>query len=60
MILREPSAATRVVHDHHTFGLFPRQTWLDLLVEAGLEPIRVDADDPHAGEHEVFVAHRPA
>ena len=26
-----------VVHDHHRFGLFPRDTWLRLLDEAGFE-----------------------
>lgn len=60
VLLREPGAAVRVKHDHHTCGLFPRETWLRLLTEAGLEPIRVDVEDPFADEHEVFVARKPA
>lgn len=60
VMLREPGAAVRVEHDHHTCGLFPRETWLRLLIEAGLEPIRVDVGDPFADEHEVFVARKPA
>jgi hypothetical protein len=27
-----------VVHDRHTLGLFPRETWLDLCREAGFRP----------------------
>jgi len=27
--------------------------------EAGLELVEVDVEDPHAGEHAVFVARRP-
>jgi trans-aconitate methyltransferase len=60
VMLREPGAPVRVEHDHHTDGLFPRQTWLDRLVEAGLEPIRVDVRDPYPNEHDVFVARRRA
>ena len=60
VILREPDRPPRVEHDHHTLGIFARGVWLDLLRKAGLEPIEVDAGDPHAGEHEVFVARRPS
>jgi hypothetical protein len=27
----------RIEHDHHTWGLFPLRTWLDLLDEAGFD-----------------------
>ena len=37
-LLREAGLPTRVVHDPHELGLFTRQTWLDLLTRAGLEP----------------------
>lgn len=60
VILREPGRPPRVEHDHHTLGIFAREVWLDLLHEAGLELIDVDADDPFSREHEVFVARRPA
>ncbi|HWQ25003.1 MAG TPA: class I SAM-dependent methyltransferase [Gaiellaceae bacterium] len=60
IMLREPGQHVRVVHDQHTLGLFPRQTWLDLLAEAGLEPVEPDVDDPPAGEHVFFVTRRPA
>jgi len=60
IMLREPGAAVRVEHDHHTFGLFPRSVWTDLAREAGLEPIDVDVADLYGEEHELFVARRPA
>ena len=60
IMLREPGTAVRVEHDHHTFGLYPRSVWVDVLCEAGLEPVDVDVADPDAGEHELFVARKPA
>jgi len=58
LILREPGEPSRVVHDHHVLGLFPRDVWLRLLREAGLEPARVEAEHPYPGEYELFVARR--
>jgi hypothetical protein len=43
-----------VVHDTHIFGLFPRETWLRLLLEAGFQPRA--AADPWG--REVFVGVR--
>jgi SAM-dependent methyltransferase len=60
IVLREPGRALRIEHDHHTCGRFPRETWLRLLRDAGLEPIPVEVEDPYAGEHEVFVSRHPA
>ena len=37
MLRRGNDADVEVVHDHHRFGLFPRDTWLRLLDEAGFE-----------------------
>jgi SAM-dependent methyltransferase len=37
-LLRTGSEPTRVVHDHHTTGLFERELWLDLCRKAELEP----------------------
>lgn len=36
-LLRLPSGALDVRRDRHVCGLFPRQTWLDLLEQAGFE-----------------------
>jgi SAM-dependent methyltransferase len=61
IMLREPGEQVRVVHDHHVYGLFPRESWLRLLVEAGLETVAVDhIDHPHPGEFEAFAGRRPA
>ncbi len=37
-LLRESGGPVRAVHDTHTFGIFPRDTWLRLLNAAGLIP----------------------
>jgi SAM-dependent methyltransferase len=37
VLLRDEAGATRVLHDRHVEGLFPRATWLRLLGEAGFE-----------------------
>ena len=36
-LLREANQPVRVVHDTHVFGIFPRDTWLALLRDAGFE-----------------------
>jgi len=60
VVLQEPGKPLRIEHDHHTFGLFPDSTWRRLVTEAGLEFVDVGVEDPHAGEHVVFVARTPA
>jgi trans-aconitate methyltransferase len=60
VILHEPGAHVRVVHDHHVFGLFERDVWLRLVMDAGLDAVAIAADDPYANEHEVFIARNPA
>lgn len=37
VVTRDEAGATRVVHDRHVEGLFPRATWLRLLGEAGFD-----------------------
>jgi len=37
-LLRERNRPVRAVHDTHIFGIFPRDTWLRLLRDAGFEP----------------------
>ncbi len=60
VLLSEPGAETRVVHDRHALGLFPEHTWLHLLESAGLAPrlVRGDPTDEDAIQP-VFVARRP-
>ena len=53
-LLREGNKPVRVVHDHHVFGIFSREVWLRLLLEAGFEPRMVA--DPWG--REVFVSNR--
>lgn len=54
-VLRERDRPTRIEHDTHTCGLFPRAEWLRLFREAGFEPeITRDPDG-----RDVFVARRP-
>jgi len=59
-ILRE-NGDTRVVHDRHIYGLFPRATWQRLLRDAGFAEVRIDTRPEDDGElGEVFVGIRPA
>ncbi len=37
-LLREGNRPVRVVHDHHVFGLFLKEVWLQLLQDAGFTP----------------------
>ncbi|MDP3506042.1 MAG: class I SAM-dependent methyltransferase [Myxococcales bacterium] len=36
-LVREADGSARVFHDRQRFGVFPRSTWLELLVEEGFE-----------------------
>ncbi len=61
-LLREDGRPLQVIHDPHTFGLFPRALWLQTFADAGLTGVRSlqapsdQADQPGA---EVFVGIRP-
>ena len=37
-LLRDENGNVQAVHDRHTCGLFPKETWLELMERAGLEP----------------------
>lgn len=59
-LLREKDGTTRVVHETHRTGLFPRQTWLELLGEAGFQAeVVVEETTEQRLPREVFLAHRP-
>jgi SAM-dependent methyltransferase len=55
-LLRDQRGNTRVVHDSHIEGIFPRSEWMRLLREAGFEP-RTLIDE---WSREIFVAKRPS
>ena len=54
-LLREADGSMRVVHDRHVCGLFPRDTWVDLLGETGFEVEVV----PEPYDRVCFVAKKP-
>jgi SAM-dependent methyltransferase len=56
ILLRDHRGDTRIVHDCHIEGLFPRADWMRMLREAGFEP-RTLTDQ---WGREIFVAKRPA
>jgi hypothetical protein len=58
--LREADGTVRAVHDRHLEGLFPRDTWLRLLAEAGLDVVAVPLEhsEVEPDVHEVFVGRR--
>jgi ubiquinone/menaquinone biosynthesis C-methylase UbiE len=54
VLLRDASGEVRSVHDRHTFGIFPRDTWLDALRAVGFDPeIATDR-----WKREIFVGRR--
>ena len=60
-LLRSPDGSVRVAHDTHVLGLFPRETWLRVLADAGFEArsvAEVTTDDRLP--REFFVGRRPA
>jgi len=59
-LLREADGSTRLVHETHHTGLFPRDDWLRLLREAGFEPeVVVEETTEDRSPRELFVGHRP-
>jgi SAM-dependent methyltransferase len=46
ILIRDLQGQTRLVHDRHVYGLFPRATWRRLLREAGFDlKVKVALDD---------------
>jgi len=43
-LLREADGRVSCFHDRHTLGLFPTQTWLDLIAAAGFQPAALPFD----------------
>jgi hypothetical protein len=60
VLLTEPGAEARLVHDRHLNGLFPEHTWLYLLEAAGFVPHIVPGNPSSENESQpVFVGSRP-
>ncbi len=57
LLFREPDGSVRCHHDQHTLGLFPAETFVRLLVEAGFELVMPERL-PHVETGEVFLARR--
>jgi ubiquinone/menaquinone biosynthesis C-methylase UbiE len=60
IMLRDRDGVVRFESDHQVCGLFSRAEWHQHLKDAGFELVEVDVEDPFAGEHEIFIARRPA
>ena len=60
-LLRDETGAVEVIHDQHVMGLFSRVVWLELMKEAGFEPLVVlfEHSSNWDGGHEVFLGLRP-
>ena len=58
-LLRDADGSVRVVHEAHRTGLFSRETWLQLLAEAGFEPDAViEETTEDRTPRELFVGRR--
>jgi len=60
-LLRDVNGATKVIHDRHFMGLFPRAVWLELISAAGFEPLVVPFEHSSYSDngHDVFLGLRP-
>lgn len=60
-LLRESDGSVQVEYDRHVEGLFPRDTWLRLLKDAGFTPevLPFEHSDLEPGRHEVFICVKP-
>ncbi len=56
IMLRDQSGETRVVHDWHIEGIFPRANWMHLLTEAGFNPTTTT----DKWNRQIFIAKRPS
>lgn len=58
-VLREADGTLRYAQEEHAFGLFPRETWLRLLREAGLEPeILLEQTEEDRAPRQIFLGRR--
>ena len=57
IVLWSREEGSRVVYDHHEEGIFPKETWLELLRNAGFEPHTVA--DPLEPDRVLFVGRKP-
>ena len=57
-LLREADGSTRVEHDRHTCGVFPRSTWLTLIEEVGFRALGHPGIENETAE-DVFTGVRP-
>jgi len=55
LLLKERDGSVRCVHDAHSFGVFPRATWLRLFDEVGLDA-RLEPRTIEGNEYDTFVA----
>jgi trans-aconitate methyltransferase len=59
-VLREPGKPVQIVHEEHLFGLFNRQTWVDILTGAGFQvEVTLETTDDDRTPRELFLANRP-
>ena len=58
--MKSEDGTLQIEHDRHVMGIFPRQTWLDLLSQDGLQPevIPFDHSQIEPGTCEVFLTHK--
>jgi hypothetical protein len=60
-LLRDADGATRVEHDRHVEGVFPRATWLRLMTGAGFEATTVpfEHSELEPGRYHLVIGRKP-
>jgi len=59
-VLRNEGGAVEVIHDRHVMGLFARAVWLELIADAGFQPLVIPFEHSSNcdGGHDVFLGLR--
>jgi SAM-dependent methyltransferase len=59
-VMKTQGGSLQVEHDRHILGLFPRQTWLNMLINLGLQPqvIPFEHSEIEPGTSEFFLARK--
>jgi hypothetical protein len=60
-LLRDEGGTVEATHDRLVMGVFPGAVWLELIADAGFQPLTVPFEHSSDGDagHEAFVGLRP-
>lgn len=59
-LIKDRSGSVQIEHERHVLGIYPRQTWMQLLADAGFQPqiIPFEHNQVEPGTYEVFIGRK--